>query len=621
MKKSIITTVICLFVTISAFAYSGGNGTEQYPYLISSKANMEELATNVNGGQKYAGVYFLLTRDLTNESDVISTIIGNSDTRFFSGIFDGGGYEIKVNISTTGQYIGVFGCISGATIKNLRVVGSINSVGRYAGSICGYSSSSMISNCCNVGNILTSQSYLSSDISFYSYSYSGGICGYSSSTSTVISNCYNSGNISSSNHSSSSSNSSTTYSHSYSGGICGYTSSTISNCYNTGKISSNSEFYSVYSNASSYTYSYSGGICGYSSSNSVMIGNCYNTGNISTTATSSYKYSSNNSYSGGISGEGGKIQNCFVSNCQIANNNDIPQSRIGRIGGSDGTYTNCYSDILSVSINGNPIGSQNANSKNGKDISATNFQNQSWLQSTLNWDFVNIWTMSNVSSTNQGLPILKQFQQEYTISVSAGANGFISPATDQTVAPSGSLTFSFWPKTGYEIDQVLIDGVNNATAISAGSYTFENVTENHSISVSFKSIYTIDELLAELATANETIGILQSENATLQSQLNTANNTISDLESQLSECLGFTFIPSPNVESVQIYPNPVKNHLYFQSEFPIQKIEIYDPMGKLLYLESKSPKKVDVSSFAEGSYFVRIYGEDWVNTQKLIVVR
>jgi hypothetical protein len=175
---------------------------------------MAALAMAVNDGNKYSGKYFLLTQSLTG----ISTRIGNLQTNCFSGIFDGGGYALDVNISVTGSdnaYAGIFGYISGATIKNLGVVGSV-------------SSSS------------------SSDSYSYSYSYSGGICGYA--TSSTINNCYNTGNVSSS---SSSSHSSSYYSSS--GGICGYANK-ITSCFatnmsissesrspETGRISGNSD--------------------------------------------------------------------------------------------------------------------------------------------------------------------------------------------------------------------------------------------------------------------------------------------------------------------------------------------------------------------------------------------
>jgi hypothetical protein len=73
----------------------------------------------------------------------------------------------------------------------------------------------------------------------------------------------------------------------------------------------------------------------------------------------------------------------------------------------------------------------------------------------------------------------------YTIAASAGANGTLSPNGNITVNHGANQTFSFSANNDYEIDQVLIDGTSNVAAVAAGSYAFENVTENHTISVSF----------------------------------------------------------------------------------------------------------------------------------------
>lgn len=90
MSKFTFLSIISLFLTVSVYAqtYSGGSGTAQDPYLISSKADMAALAIAVNDGNAYSGKHFLLTQDLTG----ISTRIGNSSTNCFKGVFDGGGY-------------------------------------------------------------------------------------------------------------------------------------------------------------------------------------------------------------------------------------------------------------------------------------------------------------------------------------------------------------------------------------------------------------------------------------------------------------------------------------------------------------------------------------------------
>jgi len=62
----------------------------------------------------------------------------------------------------------------------------------------------------------------------------------------------------------------------------------------------------------------------------------------------------------------------------------------------------------------------------------------------------------------------------------------ISPSGNVSVSHGNSQTFSIFPDGDYEINQVSVDGVNNSTATGAGTYTFSNVTANHTITVSFK---------------------------------------------------------------------------------------------------------------------------------------
>ena len=76
----------------------------------------------------------------------------------------------------------------------------------------------------------------------------------------------------------------------------------------------------------------------------------------------------------------------------------------------------------------------------------------------------------------------------YTITATAGTGGTIDPSGTVVVYEGGSKTFNFTPETCYEIDRVLIDGVNNAAAVATGTYTFTNITGSHTIRVLFKLI-------------------------------------------------------------------------------------------------------------------------------------
>ena len=70
----------------------------------------------------------------------------------------------------------------------------------------------------------------------------------------------------------------------------------------------------------------------------------------------------------------------------------------------------------------------------------------------------------------------------YTITSSAGANGAISPSGVVSVNQGSSQAFTIAPAAGYRVAGVLVDGVS---AGAVRSYTFNNVTGNHTLSVSF----------------------------------------------------------------------------------------------------------------------------------------
>ena len=77
----------------------------------------------------------------------------------------------------------------------------------------------------------------------------------------------------------------------------------------------------------------------------------------------------------------------------------------------------------------------------------------------------------------------------YTITASAGTNGAISPSGSVTVSQGASQVFMMTPTTGYQVKDVLVDGVSVGGVMS---YTFSNVTAAHSISVTFAAkTYTI----------------------------------------------------------------------------------------------------------------------------------
>jgi len=70
----------------------------------------------------------------------------------------------------------------------------------------------------------------------------------------------------------------------------------------------------------------------------------------------------------------------------------------------------------------------------------------------------------------------------YVITAKTGANGTITPEGAFTLAPNASKSFNITPAEHYMVESIKIDGASVATA---SSYTFSNVSADHTIEVSF----------------------------------------------------------------------------------------------------------------------------------------
>ena len=95
--------------------------------------------------------------------------------------------------------------------------------------------------------------------------------------------------------------------------------------------------------------------------------------------------------------------------------------------------------------------------------------------SVYSYTFHNISANHTISSTFTPVPT-------YQIVASAGSGGSISPGGTVSVSEGSNRTFTINADAGHQISQVLVDG-NSVGAVS--SYTFTNITSNHTISASF----------------------------------------------------------------------------------------------------------------------------------------
>lgn len=145
-------------------------GSENNPYIIGTRDQLVTLSNIVRGATNatnswytsdvykyvkgtiasYGGAYFKLARSLTSIGNI--TPIGTS-SNVFAATFDGNNNNLSgLNISVAGNNVGLFGYISGATIKNLTVNGSVKGSSNVGG-VVGYASNSTIENVTNNASI------------------------------------------------------------------------------------------------------------------------------------------------------------------------------------------------------------------------------------------------------------------------------------------------------------------------------------------------------------------------------------------------------------------------------------------------------------------------------------
>jgi hypothetical protein len=91
------------------------------------------------------------------------------------------------------------------------------------------------------------------------------------------------------------------------------------------------------------------------------------------------------------------------------------------------------------------------------------------------------YVFSNVTA-NHAITVAFAPVPTYTITPTAGAHGSISPATASTVTSGDDASFTVTPDEGYYVQDVKVDG---ASVGAVTSYTFTEVTANHTIEATF----------------------------------------------------------------------------------------------------------------------------------------
>ena len=174
-----------------------GKGTEDDPYLISSKKDLQVMRDLINdeaSSSSFRACVYLQTTDIDLEDEEWIPIgkrafDGTETSRLFAGHYNGNHHTIfGLSINETSKYAGLFGSIGikPAIIENLAVEGTVNStdisVGGICGEICG--KNGIIRNCSFIGNVSGGEQAV------------GGVVGYIWQSGSVI-DCYHNGTVTS----------------------------------------------------------------------------------------------------------------------------------------------------------------------------------------------------------------------------------------------------------------------------------------------------------------------------------------------------------------------------------------------------------------------------------------
>lgn len=239
-------------------------------------------------------------------------------------------------------------------------------------------------------------------------------------------------------------------------------------------------------------------------------------------------------------------------------------------------------------------------------------------------------------------------QKTFTITASAGNHGTIAPAGTTTVNFGANATYTFTPATGYEVENVTVDGM---TMGAVTSYTFTNVVANHTISATFKLMdcaiptnmhttnitsssatfdwyhqtatsFEVQYKALNAATFTsvavndnvyEVAGLTPGTTYVWMVRANCGNNNYSEwsngnLFTTLAEVPEYDGVEDYSVKDlVKVYASNNNVYIVNNAEVQIENVQIYDVYGKLLYSGNVTSNTEVISmNVATGTYVVRL---------------
>ena len=597
-KFSIMLTLLLAFSMKGFAQFSGGAGTEGDPYLISTAADLSQLATYVNeNNASYNNKHYKLANDIDISTYENWSLIGTDGYKAFLGVFDGNNKKITgLTINAPLQYAGLFGYTAGATIKNLGVteINMITTCGNdyaFAGGIIGCAwARTDISNCYTSGSINSS-----ADTHFSLNT--GGVVGRN--YEGAVSNCYSSAIITTS-----STNTTTV------GGIVGHNMYTfnfclVKDCYFTGTI-----------NAFGEGNVEAGGIVGSSGSKDSVL-NCYATGSINASQTSS---SISSVCAGGVVGSnGGTVSKCWASGSVKASSDRTAGGAMVRAGGVVGangsnTLSNCYATASVTAFANSPATPEAV--AGGVAGSTGNTSKISYCYAT-GAVSATATTTANVAYANAGGIVGSKLD----------ANLTHCAALNPSIVCVGK-NLEFGRVTGSR-EQNLSDNIGFASMINPdGVILWNNIGHDKLDGASI----TIPEILADgtlgglftapvWTTKNGKLPGLSGETVNLPQHLGGVGVDELDPVSGSGTNYELRVYPNPTTGVLNLIQERITN---YELGYPLNSemnIKVFDVMGRVVTIPNPSfggAGVVDISNLPAGVYFIRLQTENGTVTKKVV---
>jgi hypothetical protein len=214
----------------------------------------------------------------------------------------------------------------------------------------------------------------------------------------------------------------------------------------------------------------------------------------------------------------------------------------------------------------------------------------------------------------------------YTISIDANTGGSVNPNGKTMVNFGEKLTCNFVPDYGYKISDVKVDNISSG---AVSSYSFNNITADHNISVTFILINTYSIVATPgtggSITPSGSVTLFEGSDQTYEItpsrdfrvldvvvdnySLGAINEfTFSNITSNHTLSVRFTTsidvkaYPNPFVEEINTYIASPEGYLF--------DLSVADLNGKIIYVQNKTPGNTVLPvnlAVPKGLYFLRIY--------------